>query len=71
MVDFKSMAERAGKEREWRKTEIGRLFDQFEFALIEYWMADSKLGTSDARLRHLDDAMNAARGELLLMIRGW
>ena len=34
MVDFKAMAESAKKEREWRKTELGRLFTKFEDAAL-------------------------------------
>lgn len=71
MVDFKAIVESAKKEREWRKTELGRLFTKFEDAAAEYWIADCDRKSSMEQIIRLDNALKIARRELLIKVRGW
>lgn len=71
MVDFKELAKKNKKNKEWLDTDIGKAFRKYENAMANYWANDLSETISDKRLRELDDVMRKAKAEFLILIRGW
>lgn len=55
-------------DREFRETEIGKLFTQFENAAATLWQNDRD-DVSYAKAKRLDDAHRAAREALIAKLR--
>jgi len=67
-----SFDDRSKLYREWRDTTlVGKAFMRFENACATFWQADGNEHASPSRVKKLDEALGAARAELLKLIRGW
>jgi hypothetical protein len=71
MVDFAKILAERNRHEEWIATEVGAAFAKYENATIAYWRKDGDDRVSNRRLRELDDAMEKAKQEFLLLVRGW
>ena len=55
-------------DREFRATEVGKLFSRFEVAAATLWQSDA-LDLSYGRSKRIDDAHRAAREALIAKLR--
>lgn len=60
MIDFKALQEQRERDRRFLKTELGRLFLDYENAIIKYWKEDNNDRISDAKLKDLDQRSREA-----------
>lgn len=52
-------------QRKFRESEIGKLFNAYHHALINYWNQDGNDNVSDRRLRELDDKARKTEEEFV------